>query len=251
VLTRRVLAGRKINPLTPTERARLERSIAEVRRVPARAVLVRKGDALQHSTLLLKGFLSRYVVDRHGRRQFVSLHVPGDLVDLHAYPMKVLDHDIAALSEAEVAILPHDAIKAITQEDVELARKFWFATLLDAAMHREWIFALGRVDATGRICHFFAETGARLQAVGLGAADRFALPLTQADIGEACGLTSVHVSRVLKSLRNARICDFRDGEVKILDTAALVKRAQFDPAYLYLDPTPAPGPEERVAYVRS
>jgi CRP-like cAMP-binding protein len=237
VLTRRVLAGRKIEPLTPSERGRLEGAISEVRQVAPRTILVRKGEQLEHSTLLLSGFLSRHADDRQGLRQLVSLHVPGDLVDLHAYPMKQLDHDVAALSPTEVAIMPHIAIKAITEADAELARKLWFATLLDAAMHREWIFRLGRLDAMGRVCHFFAETSARLTAVGIGERDSYALPITQIDLGDACGLTSVHVSRVLKALRDAGLCSFRDGKVSIEDHAALVRRGQFDPAYLYLDPS--------------
>jgi CRP-like cAMP-binding protein len=240
VLTRQVLKGRKISPLTPLERARLEAAISEVRSVDARSLLVRKGEQLEHSTLLLTGLLSRYVDDRRGHRQFVSLHVSGDLVDLHAYPMKQLDHDVAALSDAKVAILPHTAIRAILEADAELARKLWFATLLDAAMHREWIFRLGRLDALGRVCHFFAETGARLQAIGDANLQRFDLPITQADIGEACGLTSVHVSRVLKLLRDGDICVFKDGQVIVHDYAALVRRGEFDPSYLYLERPPCP-----------
>jgi CRP-like cAMP-binding protein len=235
VLTRRVLLGRTIAPLTTAERARLEGAIAEVRRVGARSKVVHKDEPLEHSTLLLRGFLSRHADDRRGHRQLVSLHVPGDLVDLHAFPMKQLDHDVTALTDAEVAILPHAAIKAITEADPGLARKLWFATLLDSAMHRAWIFRLGRLDATGRVSHFFAETGARLQAVGLGAPRRFPLPLTQADIGDACGLSSVHVSRVLKALRDGGICTLREGEVVVHDQAGLFRSAQFDPSYLYLD----------------
>jgi CRP-like cAMP-binding protein len=250
LLTRHVLAGRKIAPLTPSERAQLEGAISEVRQVAARTVLVRRGEELEHSTLLLKGFLSRYVDDRRGHRQFVSLHVPGDLVDLHAYPMKQLDHDVAAVSDAEVAIMPHTAIKAITAADAELARKLWFATLLDAAMHREWIFRLGRLDATGRVCHFFAETGARLQAVGLGGLASFSLPMTQAELGDACALTSVHVSRVLKGLRDGGICTFRDGEVSIHDPALLARRGQFDPTYLYLQPSDAIRAQKETPHVR-
>ncbi len=201
----------------------------------ARTVLTRKGEVLEFSSILVKGFLSRHVDDRRGHRQFVSLQVPGDLVDFHAYPTQFLDHDVAALSDAQIALIPHSAIAAITQADAELARKLWFATLLDAALHRGWIFRLGRLDAPGRVCHFLAETGARLQAVGLGSDVNFFLPITQADLGEACSLTSIHVSRVLKMLRSSGICAFRDGEVRIHDLAALLRLAQFDPTYLYLD----------------
>jgi CRP-like cAMP-binding protein len=224
-----------IEPFTASERCRLEGAITEVRPVAARTILVRKGQAVSHSTLLLEGLLSRYVDDRQGHRQFLSLHVPGDLVDLQAYPMKRLDHDVAAISDAQVALMPHAAIKAITEQDAELARKLWFATLLDAAMHREWIFRLGRLDAVGRVCHFLAETGARLEAVGEGVSHRYPLAMTQAEIGEACGLTNVHVSRVLKTLRDDGVCTFKDGDVTVLDYTGLVRRGQFNPSYLYLD----------------
>jgi CRP-like cAMP-binding protein len=235
VLSQFVLAGRKIAALTVAERTLLGRAITEVRSVSARTILSRKGEVLEFSTILLEGFLSRHVDDRQGHRQFVSLQVPGDLVDFHAYPMRFLDHDVAALSDARIALIPHSAIAAITRANADLARKLWFATLLDAALHRGWIFRLGRLDAPGRVCHFFAETAARLHAAGLATPESFFLPITHADLGEACSLTSVHVSRVLKKLRSAGICTFRDGEARIQDSAALIRMAQFDPAYLHLD----------------
>lgn len=234
MLSRLVLAGRRIAPLTAAESGKLERAIIEVRSVGARTILTRKGEVLETSSILLKGFLSRHVDDRRGHRQFVSLQVPGDLVDFHSYPMRFLDHDVAALSDAQVALIPHSAIAAITRADAGLARKIWFATLLDAALHRGWIFRLGRLDAPARVCHFFAETAARLQAIGLGTQKHFPLPITQTDLGEACSLTGVHTSRVLKALRGAGICTFRDGEVHIGDPSALIRMAQFDPTYLYL-----------------
>jgi CRP-like cAMP-binding protein len=229
------LVGKKIAPLTASERATLERAIVEVRSVEARTVLTRRGEVLEFCIILVKGFLSRHVDDRRGYRQIVSLQVPGDLVDFHGYPTRILDHDVAALSDAQIALIPRSAIAAITQADADLARKIWFATLLDAALHRGWIFRLGRLDAPGRVCHFLAETAARLRAVGLGSDDHFFLPITQAHLGEACSLTSIHVSRVLKMLRSSGICAFREGEVHIQDPGALLRLAQFDPLYLYLD----------------
>ncbi len=247
MLTRLVLAGGRGSPLNAAERATLDRAIVEVRSVGARTILARKGERLEFSTILLNGFLSRHVDDRRGQRQFLSLQVPGDLVDFHAYPMRFLDHDVSALSEAQIALIPHSSIAEITEADAGLAHKMWLTTLLDAAVHRAWIFRLGRLDGPGRICHFLAETAARLCAVGLGTPERFFLPLTQADLGEACGLTSVHTSRVLKALRSAGVCTFRDGKVSIEDPAALIRTGHFDPTYLYLDDGTRPGSEAAAA----
>ncbi|XHR99033.1 hypothetical protein ACFB49_06270 [Sphingomonas sp. DBB INV C78] len=179
--------------------------------------------------------MSRYIDDRNGLRQLVAVHVPGDFVDLHAFPLKVLDHDVATMTAATVAIVPHAELDAITREMPQLTRKLWFATLVDAAIHRAWLFRLGRLDAIGRVAHFLCETNARLVSAGLSDGHRFALGFTQTDLAEICGLTNVHVNRVMRYLRGERLCVFRSSLVEIIDPERLVARGQFDPAYLYID----------------
>jgi CRP-like cAMP-binding protein len=221
--------------LAPEERASLEHAISDVRTLEPRTTVVRAGEQLHQSTLLIEGFMSRYIDDHNGLRQLVAIHVPGDFVDLHAYPLKVLDHDVATLTAATVAIVGHRELDAITREQPELARKLWFATLIDAAIHRAWLFRLGRLDAVGRVAHFLCETNARLVSAGLCDGHRFALGLTQNDIAEICGLTNVHVNRVVRHLREERLCVFRSSLVEILDLELLIARGQFEPDYLYID----------------
>jgi CRP-like cAMP-binding protein len=117
----------------------------------------------------------------------------------------------------------------------DFARKLWYSTLLDAAIHRAWLFRLGRLDAGGRIAHFLCETNARLQAVGLSDGHRFALAITQTDLSEICGLTSVHINRVMRSLREEKVVSFRSSLVEIHDLPRLQRQGEFDPGYLYLD----------------
>jgi len=230
------LRNRTVATLTDRERAALESAVAERKRLAARATLVERGDTLRQSTMLISGFMIRYIDDLEGHRQVVAFHVPGDFVDLHGYPLHKLDHSIATLTEASIATVPHDALKQLTEADTELARKMWASTLLDAAIHREWLFRLGRLGAMGRVAHFFAETHARLEAIGLGDGSGYDLPITQTDLSEITGLTSIHVNRVLRSLRERRTCVFRSSRVEILDRGQLERIGQFDPAYLYLKP---------------
>lgn len=164
----------------------------------------------------------------------VAFHVPGDFVDLHGYPLKILDHSIATLTQVSIATVPHDRLKALSDADPELARKLWGATLLDAAMHREWLFRLGRLSAEGRVAHFFAETNARLKAIGMSDGSRYDLPINQTDLSEITGLTSIHVNRVLRSLREKHVVTLRSSRVEISDRPQLERIAQFDPTYLYL-----------------
>ena len=235
MFTERFLRDKRGVRLEPEERARLESAISDVRMLEPRTTIVRAGEQLHQSTLLIEGFMSRYIDDRNGLRQLVAVHVPGDFVDLHAYPLKVLDHDVAAMTAATVALVPHRELDAITRELPELSRKLWFATLIDAAIHRAWLFRLGRLDAVGRVAHFLCETNARLVSAGLSDGHRFALGLTQNDIAEICGLTNVHVNRVMRHLREERLCVFRSSLVEILDLERLIARGQFEPDYLYID----------------
>jgi CRP-like cAMP-binding protein len=233
--TERFLRHRREAALCPDERAYLEAAISEVRTIRAREIIVRAQEPLDESILLVEGLMCRYRDDRNGLRQLVAIHVPGDFVDLHAYPLKTLDHHVASLTPATVAVVPHRALDQILEQRPAMARKLWYATLLDAAIHRAWLFRLGRLDAGGRIANFLCETDARLQAVGLSDGKSFELALTQGDLSEICGLTSVHINRVMKGLREEGIMSFRSSFVEIHDPVRLKRRGQFDPYYLYLD----------------
>ncbi len=235
LLTGRFLAGRRQGNLTTSQRAAVEAAVSGTEVLPPRTVLVERDATLHRSTMLVDGMMCRYFEDLQGLRQFVALHIAGDFVDLHGYPLRRLDHDIATLSACEVAYVPHAALDRIIGEDPELGRKLWYSTMLDAAMHRAWLFRLGRLDASGRVAHLLCEIDARLGAAGLSDGRRYALPLTQLDLAEACGLTSVHVNRVLRQLREDGLCTFRAGMVDILDPRGLARRGQFDPDYLYLE----------------
>jgi len=235
MLTENVLRNRTADP-SEAERALLESAVSHTQTYSAEQVVVRQGIPVEISTLLIKGLMTRHVDAPDGRRHLVALHVPGDFVDLHAYALKRLDHDVAALTDVTVAIFPHASLEKIQESDTRLTRRLWFLTLLDAAMHRQWIYRLASLNATQRVAHFLCETNARLFAIGASDGRTFSLPMTQADIGEVCSLTNVHVNRVLRELREAQLCNLRASRVEILDLRGLVAKAMFDPQYLYLNP---------------
>lgn len=220
------------------EWAVLEEAIDRIDTFPARTAVTRRGDRVRESMLLIEGAMCRYLDARDGYRQLLAYHVPGDFVDMHGYTLHRLDHDVATIVESRVAMVPHERIDAIMRDHPELAKLLWRSTLLDAAMHREWIFRLGRLDAAGRLAHFLCEVHARMATIGRVRNGAFALPLTQQDIGEACGLTSVHVNRTLRSLREQGVADVARGEARIGDARQLARIGEFDADYLYLDDGP-------------
>lgn len=232
--TERFLLNRRGVDLSLQERQLIESTISEVRRFEARKTIIEAGQEVEISTMLIEGMMSRYIDDRRGMRQLVAVHVAGEFVDLHAYPMKRLDHSVGTLTPVTVGIVPHEALKAVLDPRPELARKLWFSTLVDGAMHRTWLFRLGRLDAVGRVAHFICETNERLKAVGLSDGRSFSLDLTQTDLAEICGLTTVHINRVVRQLREAHLCVIRSSTVEVIDEVGLARRGDFDPAYLYL-----------------
>jgi len=232
-VTAKFLLGRRRDRMDSDDIAVLERSASAIRDLPTRRTLVRAGEPVAESTLLLEGILCRYMDDRAGHRQLVAIHIPGDFVDLHGFPMGRLDHDIATIGPAKVAAWKHGVLEDILAPRPKLQRMLWFSTLLDAAMHREWIFRLGRLGADGRIAHLICELEERLAMVGLSSGGTYSLPLIQADLAEASGLTNVHVNRVLRSLREQELMLFRDGVVTILNRPRLRALGEFEPGYLY------------------
>ena len=221
--------------LSAEEEAAVRDAIGEVREVPADRTIIRSGDELSSSTLLIEGLLCRYKDLRDGSRQICELHVAGDFADLHSFTLKRLDHNIMTLTPCRIALAPHARLEAITRDFPHLTRLFWFSTNLDAAIHREWMLSLGRRSALARVAHFFCEMQVRLGLVGLADAGGYALALTQTDLAECLGLTPIHVNRTLKQLREKGLVEFRRGRVTIGDRDGLRRIAEFDPAYLHLE----------------
>ncbi len=224
--------------LTGEEEEVLRASVSDIREYPAGRTIVRTGTTLSASTLLIEGIVCRYKDLSDGQRQIMELHVTGDFVDLHGFLLKQLDHNVGAMTPVRVASVPHDALRGITETHPHLGRMLWFSTLLDAAIHREKILSIGRRSAMARIAHIFCELAVRLRTVGLADDEGYELPLTQADLADVTGLTSVHVNRMLKKLRDEDLLTFRGGTVTIGDWDRLQRMAEFDATYLHLERQP-------------
>jgi CRP-like cAMP-binding protein len=145
-----------------------------------------------------------------------------------------LDHDVIALTRCQIGIVPHERLSDITETMPHLTRVLWLMTLIDAAVHREWIVGMGRRTATARIAHLFCELCARLDPVGLVKEHSYQLPVSQQQLSDALGLSLVHTNRMLASLRKNGLLTFADQTVTIRDWAGLMHLAQFDPSYLCL-----------------
>lgn len=221
-------------PLTEADRAAILALPHRIRTLSSHDFIVREGNHSDHSCILLSGFAVRHKITGRGGRQIMSLHMVGDLVDLQNSLLTVADHNVQAVSPVVAAFVPVGAIKAIATNHVAVGRAMWRETLIEASIFREAIINIGRRDAESRVAHFLCEIALRMEAAGLGTADRFVLPLTQEQLGDMLGLTSVHINRTLRQLGEQKIIERAQRSVVVRDFRALRSIGDFDSTYLHL-----------------
>jgi len=227
---------RKDTGLDDEDLAAIRAMPIHIRDLATNATIVREGDRPDQCCLMVKGFAVRSKMTDQGKRQILSVHIPGDIPDLQSLHLPVMDHDLRTLCGCTVGFISHEALKHVTRKRPAVAEALWRETLIDAAMFREWIVNVGRRSAPQRLAHLLLELCERLRVVGSCPDGRFQLPMTQVDLADALGLTPVHVNRVLKELRTEGLVEMKRSEVTLGDPARLTAFGDFNPTYLHAAP---------------
>jgi CRP-like cAMP-binding protein len=200
--------------------------------VAAHRDVVRLGEIVDHACLVERGLVGRFGQTADGARQFVSLHVPGEMVDLFSLMAPPATAAIAALTPTTVLQVPHAALREVTAQFPAISVAFWRDCVLQAARVTQWLVNVGRRDARSRMAHFLCEMALRLGKVPGQHAIRYELPVTQEQLADILGLTSVHVNRTLMTMRKEQLVSLARGCVEIMDWEALTATADFDTSYL-------------------
>jgi CRP-like cAMP-binding protein len=223
-----------VSALSDEEKQALLDLPVTVKMAEADADIVRDGDRSSDCVLILSGFLCRYKILPDGKRQIMGFYIPGDIPDLQSLHLPEMDNSLGALVRSSIALIPHQSLRDTLRRHPNLSDILWRDTLVDAAMFREWMIGLGRRSAYQRIAHLLCELQLRLRAVGLAGPNGCDLPITQNEFGDALGLSTVHVNRVLQDLRKDGLIVLRGSALTIPDWDALQSAGEFDPAYLHL-----------------
>jgi CRP-like cAMP-binding protein len=221
--------------LSAEEKSAVDQCCGDVRYFAAGEDVISQGDRTGGVKLLLEGFACRYKVLEDGRRQVVAYFVPGDLCDLRVFILKRMDHSIGAVCASKVATLSPENVLRLTHNYPSLTRALWWSTLVEEAIAREWIVNVGQRNALERMAHLFCELLYRFRAVGLNDGMSCTLPLTQVELAETLGLSSVHVNRTLQALRKRKLITLENGTLTIDNLDELKELSFFDPDYLHLD----------------
>jgi CRP-like cAMP-binding protein len=184
--------------------------------------------------LVLSGYAYRYKMLPDGRRQIVGLLLPGDMCDGRMFVLRRMDHSVGALTPLRAARLGREAFIETIETSARLTRAFWWNSLVEESIAREWLLNVGQRSAYERMAHMFCELFVRSQTVGLVEAGGCEFPFTQAQLADVLGITPVHTNRTLKALADDGLARVTKRRLHIPDPGRLMNVAGFDADYLHL-----------------
>jgi CRP-like cAMP-binding protein len=236
ILTRKL---ESLFTLTDDERQALEALPMQIVALRENQDIVRMGDRPSRSCLILSGFTCTYKLTGDGKRQIHNFNIPGDIPDLQSLHLEVLDNSLGTITPCSVGFITHEALDKLCERHYRIAKAFWRENLIEGAIFREWMTSIGQREAYPRIAHLLCEMLVRLRAVGLVNGYSCNWPITQAEIGDALGITTVHVNRVLQEMRANSLIELKGNRLNIPDWDRLKEAGDFEPAYLHLKPEEA------------
>ncbi|MDR6827962.1 CRP-like cAMP-binding protein [Bosea sp. BE271] len=196
------------------------------------SAIARAHTSPHESCFVISGLASREIIMPRGARAFVGMYIRGDFVDLHAFLLDSLDHDVVALTQVVMAFVSHTDIGRLIASQT-INRLLWRFIAVDAAIQRYWLASMARRKASDRLAHFLCEQYIRMRAQGLVSADSFDLPLSQALLGDVIGLSAVHMNRSIQTLRRTGLLKW-EGNTVTISFPRLAELCGFEPSYLNL-----------------
>jgi CRP-like cAMP-binding protein len=197
--------------------------------------IVREGDRSSRCFALLDGFAIAFKRSGAGKRQIMTFHIDGDLPDLPSLHMKRLDNSISTITPCIIGFIEHEALADLCARFPRITSALWRETLRDAAIFKEWVLNVGQRDSRTGVAHLLCEIVTRMRAAGLVEEERCSFPITQNELADAVGVTSVHINRNLQELRAAGLITLGRGKLHIHDWQGLKAAGDFESDYLYLE----------------
>jgi len=204
---------------------------------PSQYVL-REGEPALQSSFVISGFVYRHKIVADGGRQIVAIHLTGDFVDLQHIMLDKADHNVQALTPATLVQFSSEHLLDLAYRYPDIGKALWLESLIESATFREWVVNVGRRNARTRTAHLLCELGIRREAAGLGQRNSYELPMTQEQLGDSLGLTSVHVNRTLRLLEEEGLIRRSKRAVNVTDWYGLQRAGDFSARYLHLHDRP-------------
>jgi len=206
-------------------------SISQARNVAKGEMIIEEGGGPVPLLLLCSGVVRATRTLEDGSQQIVALCLPGDPLNPGDFVLGRSGISISTFSPALVLSISAAELNPVLEQRPAILRGLWRETAWRASVQREWLIWLGRKPAEARLAHLLCEIACR-SVSSQRDIDDVEFPLTQRELGDILGLSTVHVNRVLQQLRNSKLVDLSRGRLIIRDRDGLYQAAEFDPAYL-------------------
>jgi CRP-like cAMP-binding protein len=206
-----------------------------VKMLEAGTYTLREAEPIERCGVLVSGFAYRQKLTGEGARQIIGLHIAGDAVDLQHLFLDVADHSIQMLTRGEMAFVALAPFQELVRSRPAIGHAVLVKILVEASIFREWVLNVGRRDARARTVHLLCELAIRLDREGLTDQYGYELPMTQEQLGDALGLTSVHVNRTLRSLEADGMLKRAKRSISFPDWDKLRSEGDFNQRYLHLE----------------
>jgi CRP-like cAMP-binding protein len=217
--------------LQSQDREAIMRLARQARSFPARQDIARENAPETIIRILTEGMACRYKMMPGGRRAITGYVLPGDFCDLGVFVSGRSGACIASLTPCRVAEIPLALMTELLARPGVLRALFEMA-VAEAAILREWLANMGQELSEQRVAHLICEMRKRMEAAGMAQDGELHLPLTQEELGESVGISTVHVNRVLQRLKADGLIQLHGRTVTIPDLARLETFAEFEPGYL-------------------
>lgn len=200
--------------------------------------IITRGDDPDEGFVISAGWAARYISLEDGRSQILNFMLPGDMFDLQVFVTDGADHSVMAITDVEVFWISRASVLSVFERDPRAGAAFWWCALQEEAILREQIVRNGRRSARERVAHLLLELRRRATVAGEGDGATFHMPVSQALLADALGLSFVHINRVLREFQKTGCIERTRTELTLLDSARLIEISGFDDDYLHLDVHP-------------
>lgn len=218
----------------------LDHIVANLERAEAGDLVILEKQTLNLTRIVMTGWGFRYRSLPDGQRQILNFILPGDIVGFHAMVIAQTESGLEALTDMTFASFPSREMVELHQSHTRLMLALsWIAGQSERILD-EQITRIGSRNARNRMAHLLVELYIRLRQAGFGREEAALLPITQAVLADALGMSAVHANRSFRALQKQGLVDREEGFLRLVDISALSRFAHFDHEYLEPDEMPPP-----------
>lgn len=221
--------------LTPGEEKALERLEENPRQVRKGQIIQREKDVVTELFVVSSGRMMSYVILPDGQRQILRIHFPGDFIGAASTAYSKAPESLAALTDGVLCPFDKHALRRLIEEHPRVAALMFVISQTERVALTDRLTSLGRASAKARLAAFLLDIIDRLRMANDGITNSFELRLTQEEIGDAVGLTSVHVNRMIRQLETEGLIARANGTITLLDEKRLQEIGHYTNRYDDLD----------------